>query len=178
MSILVSIFADGVNIYVNLLAMEYSETLSNKWGKPNPSPIQTIKNLLHQSSQTPLQITFATLNIHNQQNGQLLHCVQRPQSRIILQKMPQKGLAELTVLDNLVFSFSFQFQIPNAQKSHDVEMLSLPRPLDQGRLYLNEEKLQLSFRIDAPDPTLRVEVTHVYQGILKLERHCTPLCAH
>lgn len=138
----------------------------------------TFTNFLHQSSPTPLQITFAALEICNHQNGQLLHRVHRPQSRIILQKLPQKRLAKLTVLDNLVFSFSFQFQIPNAQKFHDIKMLSLPRPLDQGRLYLDKEKLQLSFRIDAPDPTLRVEVTHVYQGILKLERHCTPLCAH
>lgn len=160
------------------MAMEYLEFLSNNWRKSNPSLIQTIKNFFHQSSQTQLQITFASLTIHNHQNGQLLHCVQRQQSRIILQKLPQKGLAEITVLDNLVFSFSFQFQIPKAQKFHDVAMLSLPRPLDQGRLYMDEEKLQLSFRIDAPDPTLRVQVTHLYQGILKLEHHCTPLCAH
>ena len=123
-----------------------------------------------------MQITFASLEICNHQNGQLLHTLQRPQSRIILHKLPQKQLAELTVLDNLVFSFSFQFQIPNAQKLHDVAMLALPRPLDQGRLYLDEEKLQLSFRIDAPDPTLRVQVTHVYQRIRKLEHFCTPLC--
>lgn len=136
----------------------------------------TFTNFLHQSSQTQLQITFASLKICNHQHGQLLHKVQRPQSRIILQKLPQKGLAEITVLDNLVFSFSFQFQISKAKEFYDAEMLLLPRPLDQGRLYLDEEKLQLSFLIDAPDPTLRVRVTHVYQGILKLEQHCTPLC--
>ncbi|MFD2099735.1 hypothetical protein [Flagellimonas iocasae] len=158
--------------------MEHSEIASNKWGKPNPNPIQTITNFLHQSSQTQLQITFASLEICNHQNGQLLHCVQRPQSRLILQKMPKKGLAKMTLLDNLVFSFSFQFQIAKTQKFHEVKMLALPRPLDQGRLFVDEERLQLSFQIDSPDPTLRVEVTHLYQGILKLERHCTPLCAH
>ncbi|MBO0321433.1 hypothetical protein J0X14_03915 [Muricauda sp. CAU 1633] len=142
-----------------------------------PRPISsTLIHFLRQNSPDALHITFAALEICNHQNGQLLHKVQRPQSRIILQKMPQKGMAELTVLDNLVFSFSFQFQTLKAQKFHDVEMLSLPRPLDQGRLYMDEEKLQLSFRIDAPDPTLRVEVTHVYQGILKLEHPCTRLC--
>lgn len=178
MSILVSIFADIVNIYVNLVVMEYLEFLSNNCRKPNQSLIQTITSFLLQSSHPQLQITFASLNICNNQNGQLLHNVQRPHSRIILQKLPQKRMAEITVLDNLVFSFSFQFQIPSALKLHKVEMLALPRPLDQGRLYVDEEKLQFSFRIDAPDPTLRVEVTHVYQGILKLERHCTPPCAH
>ncbi|MER3375403.1 MAG: hypothetical protein RIM83_12270 [Allomuricauda sp.] len=136
----------------------------------------TFTNFLHQNSHTQLHITFAALEITNHQNGQFLNRVQRPQSRIILQKLPQQGLAELTVLDNLVFCFSFQFQIPNAGEFHDGEMLCLPRPLDQGRLFVDEEKFQLSFRIDAPNPTLRVEVTHVYQGILKLEHHCTPLC--
>ncbi|WP_067034358.1 hypothetical protein [Allomuricauda sp. CP2A] len=142
-----------------------------------PRPISsTFTNHLHQSSPAPLQITFAMLAIRNHQNGQFLNRVQRPQSRIILQKLPQQGLAELTVLDNLVFCFSFQFHIPNAGEFHDGEMLALPRPLDQGGLFVDNEKLRLSFRIDAPDPTLRVEVTHVYQNILKLEHHCTPLC--
>lgn len=156
--------------------MEHSEFVSNKRGRPNPSPIKTITNFLHQSPHTPLQITFATLEICNHQNGQLLHKVQRQQSRIILQKMPHKSLAEITVLDNLVFSFSFQFQMPSALTFHEVEMRSLPRPLDQGRLYMDEEKLQISFRIDAPDPSLRVHVTQVYQGILHQEHRKPTLC--
>lgn len=156
--------------------MEYLETASNKRGEPNPNLIQTITNFLLQSPRTQLQITFATLEICNHQNGQLLHKVQRQQSRIILQKILQKGLAEITVLDNLVFSFSFQFQIPSALTFHEVDMLSLPRPLDQGRLYMDEEKLQISFRIDAPDPSLRVHVTQVYHGILHQEHQRPTLC--
>ena len=156
--------------------MKHLEFLSNNWRKSNPSPIQIIKDFLHQSPHTQLHITFAGLQIHNHTNGQFLNRVQRHHSRIILQKMPQKGLAQMTVLDNLVFSFSFQFCMPSAQKSHTVDMLELPRPLHRGRLCVDEEKLLLSFCIDAPDPTLCVEVTHVYQGILALERSCPPLC--
>ena len=139
-----------------------------------PSISSTITNFLHQSSHSQLQVTFDTLEICSHQNGQLLRKVQRQQSRILLRQTPQKGLAEITVLDNLVFSFSFRFQLPSAPTCHEVKMLSLPRPLDQGRLSMDDEKLQLSFRIDAPDPSLRVEVTHVYQGILSLDRHCAP----
>ncbi|WP_421813025.1 hypothetical protein [Flagellimonas sp.] len=136
----------------------------------------TFTDFLHQSSHTPLCITFATLEITNHQNGQFLNRVQWPQSRIILQKMPQTGLAEMTVPDNLVFCFYFRFHIPNAGEFHHGEMLSLPRPLDHGKLYVDKEKLRLSFRIDAPDPSLRVEVTHVYQAICKLEVFSAPLC--
>jgi len=85
-------------------------------------------------------------------------------------------LALMQELDNPVFSFSFQFRIPGAGEFHDSKMLSLPRPLDCGRLHLDKEKLLLSFKIDAPDPSLCVEVTHVYQSILTLERVGVPLC--
>lgn len=136
----------------------------------------TFTDFLHQSSPTPLQITFATLEITNHQNGQFLNRVQREQSRIVLQKMSQTGLAQMTVLDNLVFRFSFQFHIPNAGKFQNGEMLALPRPLDRGRLSVDNEKLVLSFRINAPDPSLRVEVTQVYKDICKLEVFSAPLC--
>lgn len=133
------------------------------------SPIQTISNFLHQTSPAPLQITFATLEIHNSQNGQFLNYVRRPQSRIILKKIPCSDVAELTVLDNLVFRFSFQFRMPQTKEFDTIEMLSLPRPLDHGKLLIDEEKIMLSFRIDAPEPSLRVEVTHTYQGIYDLK---------
>jgi len=129
----------------------------------------TFTNFLYQTSPAPLQITFATLEIHNSQNGQFLNHVRRPQSRIILKKIPCSDLAELTVLDNLVFRFSFQFRLPQTKEFHTIEMLSLPRPLDHGKLLVDEEKLMLSFRIDAPDPSLRVEVMHTYQGICDLK---------
>ncbi|MEE1961197.1 hypothetical protein V1387_00780 [Allomuricauda taeanensis] len=141
-----------------------------------PTISSIITNFLHQSSPAPLQITFVTLEICSHPNGALLHCVQRQQSRILLQQTPQKRLAEITVLDNLVFSFSFRFQLPGAPTCHEVDMCCLPRPLDQGRMYLDDEKLQLSFRIDAPDPSLRVQVTQVYRGILHLEHRQPTLC--
>ncbi len=95
--------------------------------------------------------------------------VQRPQSRIVLRKLSQ-GLAEITVVDNLVFRFSFQCRMPTTTEFNNLEMLYLPRPLAQGRMYLDDEKLQLSFRIDAPDPSLRVQVTQVYHRICHVER--------
>ncbi len=135
-----------------------------------PIPVlSTFTDFLHQSSHAPLHITFANLTICHHQNGRYLNQVQRQHGHIMLHKTLYQGIAELTVLDNLVFSFSFKFHMPNTEKIHDVEMLSLPRPLSHGKLYLDEEKLVLSFTIDAPDPSLCVAVTHVYQSICKLE---------
>lgn len=144
---------------------------------PNPNPLQTITNHLHQSSPAPLQITFATLKIRNHQNRQFLNQVERRQSRIILQKMPFGHMAKINVPDNMVFRFSFQFRITYAATEfHNLEMRSLPRPLDRGRLRVDNEKLVLSFRIDAPDPSLRVEVVQVYQDICKLEEFSAGMC--
>jgi hypothetical protein len=141
---------------------------------PTPSIISTFTDFLHHQSQDPLQITFAHLEICNQQQGQWYKKVQRHQSRILLRKLSH-DLAEITVVDNLVFRFSFQFRIPDTQTCSNLEMLHLPRPLAQGRMYMDDEKLQLTFRIDAPDPSLRVQVTQVYQGILGLQKTFTPL---
>ena len=137
---------------------------------PTTPILSTFTDFLHQSSPASLQITFANLTICHHQNGQFLNQVQRQYGHITLHKTLHQGVAELTVLDNLVFSFSFKFQMPNTEKIHDVEMLSLPRPLSHGKLYVDEEKLVLSFRIEAPDPSLCVAVTHVYKGICTLER--------
>ncbi|WP_431162605.1 hypothetical protein [Flagellimonas beolgyonensis] len=137
---------------------------------PTPSIVSTITDFLHHHSQDPLQITFAHLEICNQQHGQWCKKVHRPQSRILLRKLPQNRLAEITVVDNLVFRFSFQCRIPDTESYSNLELLCLPRPLDQGRLFLDDEKLQLSFRIDAPDPALRVQVTQVYHRICHVER--------
>jgi hypothetical protein len=75
-----------------------------------------------------------------------------------------------------VFRFSLQCHISQTTDFRYMETLSLPRPLDQGSLHVDEEKLLLSFRIDAPDPLLRIQVTHTYQGIYRLEKFCTPFC--
>ncbi|MEO2050782.1 MAG: hypothetical protein ABGX00_03385 [Allomuricauda sp.] len=141
---------------------------------PTPSIVSTITDFLHHPSQDPLQITFAHLEICNQQHGQWHKKMQRPQSRILLRKLSQE-LAEITVVDNLVFRFSFQFHMPSTGEFHNLEMLCLPRPLAQGRMYMDDEKLQLSFRIDAPDPALHVQVTQVYHRICHMERLSKPL---
>jgi hypothetical protein len=177
MSILVSIFTEGVNIYVNYKAMKNSPTTSNKADKPNTNLIQTLTHFLHHSTHKQLQITFASLNICNSQQGMLLHHLPSRQGRIGFQKLSPQ-LLQLDIMDSLVFRFSLQCHISQPTNLNDMGPLSLPRPLDQGSMQVDEEKLVLSFRIDAPDPQLRIQVTHTYQGIYRLEKLCTPLCGH
>ncbi|WP_421806435.1 hypothetical protein [Flagellimonas sp.] len=157
--------------------MKNLPTTSNKADKPNANLIQTLTHFLHHSTHTQLQITFASLNICNSQQGKLLHHLPSRQGRIGFQKLSPQ-LLQLDIMDSLVFRFSLQCLITQTTNLNDMGPLSLPRPLDQGSLYVDEEKLVLSFRIDAPDPQLRIQVTHTYQGIYHLEKFCTPLCGH
>ena len=145
--------------------------------QPNPNPLQTLTHFLHQSTHNQLQITFASLNICNSQHGKLLHRLPSRQGRIGFQKLSPQ-LLQLDIMDSLVFRFSVQCHIPQTTNLNDMGPLSLPRPWDQGSMQVDEEKLVLSFRIDAPDPLLRIKVTHTYQGIYHLEKFCTPLCGH
>ncbi|NYJ25973.1 hypothetical protein [Allomuricauda sp. ARW1Y1] len=157
--------------------MKNLPTTSNKADKPNANLIQTLTHFLHHSTHTQLQITFASLNICNSQHGKLLQRLPSRQGRIGFQKLSPQ-LLQLDIMDSLVFRFSIQCPIHQPVNLSDMGPLSLPRPLDQGSLYVDEEKLVLSFRIDAPDPLLRIQVTHNYQGIYRLEEYCTPLCGH
>ncbi len=72
-------------------------------------------------------------------------------------------------MDNLVFRFSFWFEKPTTENYFKVEMLQLPRPLAEGTLLMDAEKLILQFIIDAPDKNLQVHVKHTYSGIQTLE---------
>lgn len=157
--------------------MKNSPTTSNKVDKPNPNPSHAITDFLHHSTHTQLLITFASLNICNSQHGKLLHRLPSRQGRIGFQKLSPQ-LLQLDIMDSLVFRFSLQCPISQTTNLNDMAPLSLPRPLDQGSLYVDEEKLVLSFRIDAPDHLLRIQVTHTYQGIYRLEKYCTPFCGH
>ena len=144
---------------------------------PTPTIASALTHFLHHSTHTQLQITFASLNICNSQHGKLLQRLPSRQGRIGFQKLSPQ-LLQLDIMDSLVFRFSLQCPISQTTNLNDMGPLSLPRPLDQGSLYVDEEKLVLSFRIDAPDPLLRIQVTHTYQGIYHLEKFCTPFCGH
>ncbi|GAB4508650.1 MAG: hypothetical protein Tsb004_07550 [Allomuricauda sp.] len=144
---------------------------------PTPTIASALTHFLHHSTHNQLQITFASLSICNSQQGKLLHRLPSRQGRIGFQKLSLQ-LLQLDIMDSLVFRFSVQCHISQTTDFRNMETLSLPRPLDQGSLQVDEEKLVLSFRIDAPDPLLRIQVTHTYQGIYRLEKYCTPFCGH
>jgi hypothetical protein len=160
---------------INLLTFHTSKSQNLITIMPSSTIAYALTHFLHNRTHTQLQITFARLDICNSQNGRVLQRLPSRQGRIGFQKL-SPHLLQLDIMDSLVFRFSVQYPIPQPVNLNKMEPLSLPRPLDQGSLHVNEEKLVLSFRIDAPDPSLRIQVTHTYQGIYRLEEYCTPLC--
>lgn len=144
----------------------------------NTHLLRTLTHFLTQSPYTALEITFGQHQIQNHQNGQLLHTLHKQQSRLVINKIPNPGLAQMVVVDNLLFNFSFLFPKPGNPLYYKGSMLQLPRPLDQGQLQITPNTLYLSFRIDAPDPTLSVQVAHYYQEPCALERFREPYGSH
>ncbi|MDC6365557.1 MULTISPECIES: hypothetical protein [Flavobacteriaceae] len=144
----------------------------------NTHLLRTLNHFLYQSPYTALEITFGQHQIQNQQNGQLLHTVHKQQSRLVINKLPNPGLAQMVVVDNLLFNFSFLFLKPSKPLHYKSAMLQLPRPLDRGQLQIAPNALCLSFRIDAPDPALSVHVAHWYQGTCTFERFREPYASH
>ncbi|WP_420602832.1 hypothetical protein [Flagellimonas sp.] len=128
-----------------------------------------INTFFERSPAKALEITFAQLKIDTYHNGQFLQQIQRPNCKIVLQKVVNNALAKMDVVDNLVFRFSFWFEKPTTENYFKGETLQLPRPLAEGTLQMDAEKLTLQFTIDAPDKNLQVHVRHIYTEIQRLE---------
>lgn len=137
---------------------------------PNTQLLHTITHFLEQSPYTSLEITFAEHQIINHLNWQYLNTVYKTQSRVMIHKVPQSGLAQMVVVDNLLFNFSFHFLKPDNTTYYQGPMLQLPRPLSEGKLQITTDSLRLSFIIDAPDPALSVQVEQYFEGEYQTER--------
>lgn len=140
-----------------------------------PIPIlPTIQKFLHQSPYASLEITFAHHTVFSSRPQLHFAPVQRHNSRVVINKRPKNGLAQMVVIDHMVFNFSFGFVPPSREPFYLGSMLQLPRPLDQGHLHMDADQLTLQFRIDAPRPELQVHLSQTYAHILKLEHFATP----
>ncbi|SNY99692.1 hypothetical protein [Flagellimonas pacifica] len=127
-----------------------------------------INYFLEKGFTNTLKITFRQLEIDTYHSGEFLKRIQKPNDRIIIRKLKTGSLAKMDVVDNIAFRFSFRFATPTSHLFYESEMQQLPRPLAQGSLEMNTEKLVLEFIIDALDKELLVKVRHSYTQILGL----------
>ena len=136
----------------------------------NTNVLGEIKCFLGKSSPKPLEIVFAALEIQTFVKGRLLNTTTKKLGRIRVCMAEQNGIPYMEVLDHLVFRFSFYFPWPEVLHFFESTALDLPRPLVNGLLKIDSEKLQLGFTIDAPDENLIVQVKHSYTNALHLKK--------
>lgn len=110
------------------------------------------------------------LEIDTYHNSKLLKKISKPNGRIHINKPQNNSLVQIDVMDNIAFPFSFWFEKPSTDTVYKRKMLQLPRPLIQGFLEINTEKLILYFTIDEPDRALEVKVQHTYTQLLYLAK--------
>nr|WP_299387524.1 hypothetical protein [Allomuricauda sp.] len=79
---------------------------------PTTSILQTIHDFVHLGPYTCMEIIFANHIVLNSQNKRPFGQLHKNNSRIIINKAPKKGLAQMVVADNPVFNFAFDFPIP------------------------------------------------------------------
>ena len=126
-----------------------------KWFLDNPSP-------------KSLEIVFDTLEIQTFTKGMFLHSKIKKAGKIRVHMAEQNGMPQMEVLDHLVFQFSFQFPHPKDLPFFETTALVLPRPLTNGFLRMDSEKIQLEFTIDAPNENSQVHVKHFYMKTIQV----------
>jgi len=129
---------------------------------PNNNILKKIASFLHRDTPSCLKITFHSLEILTYHNGILLNHTLKQNSKIHIHARKNKCLAQMEVLDHLVFQFSFCFPPPSSLETYQSKQLFLPRPLSNGVLTIDAEKLHLEFTIDAAEENLKVKVEHLY----------------
>ncbi|MEM8765308.1 MAG: hypothetical protein AAGD88_15925 [Bacteroidota bacterium] len=132
---------------------------------PKPNLLQTLADFQAQSYFSSLKITFGVHDIINYRDGHLLNQAEKRKSRIIVVKTSKHHIAQIKVMDNLLFRFSFHISLPKILAGQTENMIQLPRPLEDGHLRIQDEKLELSFRIDAPESEPQLTVEHCYAEV-------------
>jgi len=128
---------------------------------PKPNLLQTLADFQAQSYFSSLKITFGVHDIINYRDGHSLNQAER----IIVVKTSKHHIAQIKVMDNLLFRFSFHISLPKILAGQTESMIQLPRPLEDGHLNIQNEKLELSFRIDAPKNEPQLTVEHCYTEV-------------
>nr|WP_298793788.1 hypothetical protein [uncultured Allomuricauda sp.] len=126
----------------------------------------TLARFLDHEEEKVLKLTFAQLHIDTYHKGKSLKQVTKTNAQIHIRKLATTPQLKMTVLDNLVFRFSFWFERPTMPLPYSSKMMRTPQPLQEGILEIDLEKLVLQFTINAPDKALRVQVKHIYLQLL------------
>ncbi len=128
------------------------------------SILEEIKNFLENDNYTTLELTFETLEISLFHHGKRLNQLVRQDAELILQKTNDPTIAEMDVVDNLVFPFLFTFNPQEALAGQTTQMQKLPRPLNHGSLCIKHYCLELEFTIESPSKEMELRVMHLYLG--------------
>ena len=137
---------------------------------PRINVLGKINHFLDSVEAPTLELTFAQLTIQSFHQGQLLNCTVKENAKLRVHLPGPDGLAQMEVLDNLVFHFTFGFIRPTAMRPYHSKMLNLPRPLMDGLLLLDAEQLLLEFTIDTPNKDHNIQIQHRYTSIMKVRQ--------
>ncbi|WP_136468241.1 hypothetical protein [Flagellimonas onchidii] len=118
---------------------------------------------LDQSTHKTMELHFSTQKIMSFRNGVPHRQILRPDRRLVVKKLASPVLGKITVVDNLLFKFSFRFIIPCSSLLYQGEMMQLQFPVSFGYLMIDPDAqvIRLVFEIDAPDDAIALTILHI-----------------
>lgn len=126
--------------------------------------LNSIKTFLAHETSELLELTFSTLEIHITNNGKFLNQSIKNNCKVSIKRQSHNH-ANMDIVDNPAFEFSFLFATPASFPYYCGQMIELPRPLTGGVLKMDTYSLILNFIIDAPDPNLKIHVSQLYYDL-------------
>ncbi len=127
---------------------------------PKTDLLYRIDNFLNKPTPKKLNLHFNQLDIFSFYQGQLLNVEARNHGHLVITKTADPNLMNMKVMDQYIFSFSFQFF--NGRKT---KMLNLPKPLGQGHIHIKEDRFVLYYTIESPNKDRQVHLCYVYQQL-------------
>ena len=100
------------------------------------------------------ELSFDSLEIFAQYEGREYNCGHRPSGNLLLHTQPDSAVAQMEVMDHIMFSFTFSWTQPKVIDYYLLPMKNLEKPLSCGILSITPDQLTLTFVLEEKDKAL------------------------
>ncbi|WP_422858992.1 hypothetical protein ACOKFD_16910 [Flagellimonas sp. S174] len=100
------------------------------------------------------ELSFDALEISAHYEGREYHCGHRPSGNLLLHTQPNSKIAQMEVMDHIMFSFTFSWEQPKGTGCYFIPMKNLEKLFSCGILNITPDQLSLTFVIEEKEKAL------------------------
>lgn len=116
------------------------------------------------------ELSFNALEITAQYEGREYKCEYRPSGSLLLHTQPDSAVAQMEVMDHIMFSFSFSWVPPKGTGYYFMPMKNLDTLLSCGILGITPDQLPLTFIIEEKEKDKALSLRYEYGALWFAER--------